>query len=66
MDFIAAESCTKVTIVDAKAPTALYADGVKGWERKVKIIGGSRFDYQTEWNNYGQTTKEKASFRGRL
>lgn len=53
MDFIAAESCTKITIIDAKSPTNLYSDGVKNWTRKVKIIGGSRFSYQNNWNNYG-------------
>ncbi len=59
MDFIAAESCSKITIVDAKAPTSLYPDGVKNWTRKVKIIGGSRFDYLTDWNNYGQAEEAK-------
>lgn len=59
MDFLPSELCTQVTIVDAKAPTPMYADaGVTGWSRKVKIINGSKFDYLNNWQNYG-TEKKK-------
>jgi hypothetical protein len=65
MDFLHDESCTKVTIIDAKAPTELYPDGIKNWQRKVKIINGSRFDYQSNWGYYGpEPTEKKNPFRG--
>uniref|UniRef100_A0A6M3L744 Putative helicase n=1 Tax=viral metagenome TaxID=1070528 RepID=A0A6M3L744_9ZZZZ len=65
MDFLTAESCSRVTIVDAKAPTEMYPDGVKGWERKVKIINGSRFEYPSNWEYFGpEPVEKKYYYRG--
>ena len=47
MDYNNARACTRVTIVDAKAPK--FKDGVKDWYRDVKIINGSRFFPMDNW-----------------
>ena len=47
LDYNNARACTRVTIVDAKAPK--FKDGVKDWYRDVKIINGSRFSPMDNW-----------------
>lgn len=50
MDYMADFRCTNIRIEEAKSPTAAFPDGVRGWQRKVKIIDGCKFSPYEEWH----------------
>ena len=47
LDYNNSRACTRITIVDAKAPK--FREGIRGWFRDVKIVGGSRFSPLGNW-----------------
>ena len=71
LDYVEALKCTKIRIEEAKSPSAIYGEGIRGWWRHVKIIkGGSKFQSmdnlpldETGWTGY-EEDKAKNVIRG--
>lgn len=50
MDYVPEFRCTKIRIEEAKSPGAAFKDGLRGWNRKIKIIDGCQFSPMEAWH----------------